>query len=518
MHDYLLFLLGLTPLLAMIILILKVKMPIHYSVLSTLLLTLILGGVFWQTPVMDMGSAVVYGAIKGLWPIVIVILAAIYSYNLMNATKSMDILRNVLASVSDDKRIQVLLISWCFGGFLEAAAGYGTAVAIPIGILIALGFNPLKAAIASLVANTVPTAFGAVGIPVSVLAEQVNLPVTTLSGTIILQLAMFNILLPFVIVTIIGGGMKAIRGVGLITLMCGISTLIPQYLVAVNLGAELPAFAGSLVSLIVIVFMAKNRKEKTEPEFLIESSADSASALSYSRGALLRACSIYILIFLFILLCSPLFPTIKSAVSQIASSLTFSLSNGSNLSMKIEWIATPGVLIIIASVIGGLIQKASLSCLLNVFVSTVKQLKNSIIAISAIVAMATVMDVCGLIGTLAQSLVDLTGGAYLFIAPVIGALGTFVTGSDTNSNILFGKLQTTAAEKLHVDPLWLAAANTSGATGGKMISPQSIAIAVSATRMDGQGSVIMSGTLKYCFAYIVILGLKVGLVYHLFMA
>lgn len=183
MHDYLVFLLGLTPLLAMIILILKVKMPIHYAVLSTLLITLILGGVFWQTPVMDMGSAVVYGTIKGLWPIVIVILAAIYSYNLMNATKSMDILRNVLASVSDDKRIQVLLISWCFGGFLEAAAGYGTAVAIPIGILIALGFNPLKAAIASLVANTVPTAFGAVGIPVSVLAEQVNLPVTTLSGT-----------------------------------------------------------------------------------------------------------------------------------------------------------------------------------------------------------------------------------------------------------------------------------------------------------------------------------------------
>ncbi|EFF3626790.1 L-lactate permease, partial [Escherichia coli] len=354
MHQYLLFLLGLTPLLTMIILILKVKMPIHYAVLSTLFITLILATSFWHTSVQDLGYAVVYGAIKGLWPIVIVILAAIYSYNLMNATKSMNMLRNVLAGVSDDKRIQVLLISWCFGGFLEAAAGYGTAVAIPIGILIALGFNPLKAAIASLVANTVPTAFGAVGIPVSVLAEQVNLPVTTLSGTIILQLALFNILLPFVIVAIIGGGMKAIRGVGLITLMCGVSTLIPQYLVAVNLGAELPAFAGSLVSLIVIVFMAKNRKEKTEPEFLIETSADSASALSYSRGALLRACSIYILIFLFILLCSPLFPTIKSAVSQIASSLSFSLSNGSNLSMKIEWIATPGVLIIIASVIGGL--------------------------------------------------------------------------------------------------------------------------------------------------------------------
>ncbi|MBW0676093.1 L-lactate permease, partial [Escherichia coli] len=334
----------------MIILILKVKMPIHYAVLSTLFITLILAILFWHTPVQDLGSAVVYGAIKGLWPIVIVILAAIYSYNLMNATKSMNILRNVLAGVSDDKRIQVLLISWCFGGFLEAAAGYGTAVAIPIGILIALGFNPLKAAIASLVANTVPTAFGAVGIPVSVLAEQVNLPVTTLSGTIILQLAAFNILLPFVIVAIIGEGLKAMRGVGFMTLMCGVSTLIPQYLMAVYLGAELPAFAGSLVSLIVIVIMAKSRKEKTEPEFLIEVSGDSAGALSYSRGELFRACSIYILIFLFILLCSPLFPTVKSAVSQVASSLSFPLTDGNNLSMTLEWIATPGVLIIIASV------------------------------------------------------------------------------------------------------------------------------------------------------------------------
>lgn len=188
------------------------------------------------------------------------------------------------------------------------------------------------------------------------------------------------------------------------------------------------------------------------------------------------------------------------------------------LKLKIDWIATPGVLIIIASLLGGFMQGAKLGTMLNVFVSTVKQLKNSIIAITAIVAMATVMDVSGLIASLAQTMVDVTGGGYLFIAPVIGALGTFVTGSDTNSNVLFGKLQTMAAEKLHVDPVWLAAANTAGATGGKMISPQSIAIAVSATRMEGQGSAIMSGTLKYCGVYIIILGLKVGLVYYLFMA
>ncbi|QDX29847.1 L-lactate permease [Dickeya poaceiphila] len=516
MYDYLQFSLGVLPLLIMIILILKIKMPIHHSVLITLVITAILSVIVWHTPLQTLSSAIGYGVIKGLWPIIIVILGAIYSYNLMLETRSMEVLRDVLASISDDKRIQVLLISWCFGGFLEAAAGYGTAVAIPIGILIALGFNPLKAAIASLVANTVPTAFGAVGIPVSILAEQVHLPVTTLSGTIILQLALFNILLPFVIIAIIGGGVKAIRGVVGITLVCGITTLIPQYFVAIHLGAELPAFAGSLVSLIAVAAMGRARKGKTDPQYTIQNNKPS-NVLPSGRD-LLKACSIYILIFTFILLCSPLFPGIKQVVSHITSTLNFPLPEGKALTLKIDWIATPGVLIIIATLLGGFIQGASLGKMLRVLAATIKQLKNSIIAITTIVAMATIMDVSGLIATLAQTMVNVTGGAYVFIAPIIGALGTFVTGSDTNSNVLFGKLQTVAAEKLHIDPIWLAAANTSGATGGKMISPQSIAIAVSATRMDGQGSAIMAGTLKYCTAYIVILGLKVGLFYYLFMA
>ncbi|GAB1105765.1 MAG: L-lactate permease [Shewanella algae] len=517
MHEYLLFSLGVLPLLVMILLILKIKMPIHQAVLITLLLTLVEATIFWHTPAQTLGSAMAYGVIKGLWPIVIVILGAIFSYNLMLQTRSMEVLKNLLAGISDDKRIQVLLISWCFGGFLEAAAGYGTAVAIPIGILIALGFKPLKAAIASLVANTVPTAFGAVGIPVSILAEQVNLPVTELSGTVIAQLALFTLLLPFVIVAIIGDGFKAIRGVFGITLVCGIATLLPQYFVAIHLGAELPAFAGSLVSLLVVALMAKKRQKPTPAAYRIDNDQCRITG-HYSGGQIFKACAIYLLIFVFILLCSPLFPEIKGLLTQVSSKPVFPLANGVELSLTIDWIATPGVLIILATLIGGTLQGASLASMLKVFSATLKQLKNSIIAITAIVAMATVMDVSGLITDMAHTLVNITGGAYLFIAPLIGALGTFVTGSDTNSNVLFGKLQTVAAEKLQVDPLWLAAANTSGATGGKMISPQSIAIAVSATRMEGQGSAIMSGTIKYCMAYILILGLKVGLVYYLFMS
>lgn len=197
--------------------------------------------------------------------------------------------------------------------------------------------------------------------------------------------------------------------------------------------------------------------------------------------------------------------------------LHFTLADGKTLALKVEWVTTPGMLIIFATIIGGFIQGASARGMLEVFIKTVFQLKNSIVAIMAIVALATVMDLSGIISTLAQSIVDLTGSSYVFLAPVIGALGTFVTGSDTNSNILFGKLQTIAASKLNIDPNWLAAANTSGATGGKMISPQSIAIAVSATKMEGQANQIMSGTMKYCCAYIVILGLKVGLFYYWFM-
>lgn len=516
MHEYLMFVLALSPLLLMVFLILKLKMPVHYSVLISLVFTAVLSVLFWDMPVQDLKASVGYGALKGLWPIVIVILGAIFSYNVMQATKALDILRDILASISEDKRIQVLLISWCFGGFLEAAAGYGTAVAIPVGILIALGFNPLKAAIASLVANTVPTAFGAVGIPVSILAEQVNLPVYTLGGTIILQLALFNILLPFVIICIIGGGVKAIRGVFLITLICGITTLVPQYVVAIYLGAELPAFAGSLVSLFAVAIASRLRKGETEPQWRIETSHNHKMAPLPAK-VLFRVGSIYLFIFIFILMCSPLFPAIKSAASQLASVVHFSLADGKTLALKVEWLTTPGMLIIFATILGGFIQGASARGMLEVFARTALQLRNSVIAIMAIVAMATVMDISGIISTLAQSIVDLTGSSYVFLAPVIGALGTFVTGSDTNSNILFGKLQTIAASKLHIDPNWLAAANTSGATGGKMISPQSIAIAVSATKMEGQANQIMSGTMKYCCAYITILGLIVGGGYFLFM-
>ena len=500
--DLLPFLLAITPLALLIFVILIMRVAVHYAVLITLVVTWLIAGWYFGLPLQALAAASLYGATKGLWPIVIVIFAAIYGYNLMINNGSMGVIKQALASVSDDQRIQVLIIAWGFGGFLEAVAGYGTAVAIPVGILMALGIPPLKAAVVSLIANSVPTAFGAVGIPVIMLAEQTGLAVQTLSTHIILQLAAFNILLPFVLVAIIGGGVRAIRGVFGITLVCGIASLLPQYLVARYLGAELPAFAGSLGGLIATIILARRRKKTTATE-------------GVPFGQLLKASLIYLFTFVFIVLCSPLFPTIKQSLGSVFSLINFPISSDQQLQLKIEWLITPGVLILAASLLGAWLQGSRLQAIAKLFVATLLQLKKSIVAILAIVAMATVMDKSGMINVIAATLVATTGIGYVFISPVIGALGTFVTGSDTNANVLFGKLQATAAQQLGIDPHALAAANTAGATGGKMISPQSIAIAVSASKLDELSGEIMSTTLKYCLLYIALLGLGIGLYYTL---
>lgn len=500
MTDLFSFLLAITPLALLIIFILLLRIAVHYAVLITLVVTWLIASWQFHLPLQVLTAASLYGAAKGLWPIVIVIFAAIYGYNLMLSNGSMAVIKQALASVSDDKRVQVLIIAWGFGGFLEAVAGYGTAVAIPVGILIALGIAPLKAAVVSLIANSVPTAFGAVGIPVIMLAEQTGLAVQTLSTHIILQLAAFNILLPFVLVAIIGGGIRAIRGVFLITLLCGVASLLPQYLVARYLGAELPAFAGSLGGLVTTIVVARLQKRATSTE-------------GVALLTLFKATLIYLFTFVFIVLCSPLFPAIKQSLGSVYSLIDFSTAMGGKLLLKIEWLITPGVLILAASLLGAWIQGSRPKVFVQQFFATLGQLKKSIVAILAIVAMATVMDKSGMITVIATTLVATTGIGYVFISPVIGALGTFVTGSDTNANVLFGKLQATAAQQLGIDPHALAAANTAGATGGKMISPQSIAIAVSASKLDQLSGEIMSTTLKYCLLYIALLGLGIGVYY-----
>lgn len=498
MNDYMLFAIAMIPVLWLIVSLGVLKMPAHKTCSFTVILTLAIAIICWRMKFIDGITATVEGMAIALWPILLVIVAALFTYNLAVETKTMDVIKKMLSSITTDKRIQVLILAWGFGGFLEAVAGYGTAVAIPASILASLGFNPLFAAVICLLANTVPTAFGALGIPVTTLATVTGLEVVHLSYVTSIQLAGFIVLIPFLLVILTEKSIKALKGVIAITLVSGITFAVPQIFIAKYLGADLPALVASICSMACTILMAKAmNKEKVETK---------EDKIGLKEGVL--AWLPYILLCGLILIASPLVPSINSLLAKASSNIHIYTGDATSTT-AFSWINTPGMMILIATFIAGLIQKLKFTYMLDVLKRTVIQLKTSFITIMSIVAISKIMSHSGMTSSISFGLCAITGSFYPLIAPLLGAIGTFVTGSDTSANILFGALQTEAAKSLSIDPYWIAAANTAGATAGKMISPQSIAIATSATGLIGSEGKILSTTVKYCLGYVIILGLIV---------
>lgn len=498
MNDYMLFAIAMIPVLWLIVSLGVLKMPAHKTCSFTVILTLAIAIICWRMKFIDGITATVEGMAIALWPILLVIVAALFTYNLAVETKTMDVIKKMLSSITTDKRIQVLILAWGFGGFLEAVAGYGTAVAIPTSILASLGFNPLFAAVICLLANTVPTAFGALGIPVTTLATVTGLEVVHLSYVTSIQLAGFIVLIPFLLVILTEKSIKALKGVIGITLVSGITFAVPQIFIAKYLGADLPALVASICSMACTILMAKAmNKEKVETK---------EDKIGLKEGVL--AWLPYILLCGLILIASPLVPSINSLLAKASSNIHIYTGDATSTT-AFSWINTPGMMILIATFIAGLIQKLKFTYMLDVLKRTIIQLKTSFITIMSIVAISKIMSHSGMTSSISFGLCAITGSFYPLIAPLLGAIGTFVTGSDTSANILFGALQTEAAKSLSIDPYWIAAANTAGATAGKMISPQSIAIATSATGLIGSEGKILSTTVKYCLGYVIILGLIV---------
>ena len=498
MNDYMLFAIAMIPVLWLIVSLGVLKMPAHKTCSFTVILTLAIAIICWRMKFIDGITATVEGMAIALWPILLVIVAALFTYNLAVETKTMDVIKKMLSSITTDKRIQVLILAWGFGGFLEAVAGYGTAVAIPASILASLGFNPLFAAVICLLANTVPTAFGALGIPVTTLATVTGLEVVHLSYVTSIQLAGFIVLIPFLLVILTEKSIKALKGVIGITLVSGITFAVPQIFIAKYLGADLPALVASICSMACTILMAKAmNKEKVETK---------EDKIGLKEGVL--AWLPYILLCGLILIASPLVPSINSLLAKASSNIHIYTGDATSTT-AFSWINTPGMMILIATFIAGLIQKLKFTYMLDVLKRTIIQLKTSFITIMSIVAISKIMSHSGMTSSISFGLCAITGSFYPLIAPLLGAIGTLVTGSDTSANILFGALQTEAAKSLSIDPYWIAAANTAGATAGKMISPQSIAIATSATGLIGSEGKILSTTVKYCLGYVIILGLIV---------
>ena len=456
----------------------------------------------------DLARAALEGALLGLWPILFVIFAAIFTYNLTVATGAMDRIRGLLAGVSQDRRLQALLIAWGFGGFLEGVAGFGTAVAIPAAILIGLGFAPRRAAVLCLVANTVPVAFGALGIPVITLAKVTELDLSRLTFFVALQLTPLVVLLPLALVLLLTRSLAGLRGVVGACLVAGLAFAVPQLALAWRVGPELTAVAGSLAAMVAVALWARRFPPARPWRFEGEGApAALPAAKPTTAREQLVAWAPYLAMLALILLTGPLVPPVNRALALAQTSVP--LVRGAR-PLSFAWLSNPGTLILVGALLGGLVQGARLSVFVLTARRTAGQLSRTAVTVVAIVALARVMGHSGMSASVALGLAHGTGGLYPLLAPLVGALGTFVTGSDTSSNVLFGSLQKQTALQIGADPAWIAAANAAGATAGKMISPQSIAVAASATGQEGAEGELLRATLPHALAYTALLGLLVA--------
>ncbi len=516
------------PIVLLFVLMLGFKVTSWKSALITLLATVLMT-IFWvpslgilperfaaDSTAALAGCSVIEGTLKAIFPILIIILMAIYSYNILVESKEIEVIKAQFMSFTDDKGVLVLMMVWGFGGLLEGMAGFGTAVAIPAAILIGLGFKPMFSALVALLGNTVATGFGAVGVPVTTLANEITpggvaSPETLceVSSFSVIQLSPLFVIIPFVILTLTDR--KAVmKNLG-IALWVGLVSVGVQYCCARWLGAETPAILGSVAAILAIIIYAK--------VFVKSDKGRKAPSRKYTMGETFRAWSVYIFILVFILVSGALCPPVNSFLkSHLVSSFEIPVIGST---FKFGWLSNAGLMLFLGSVAGGLCQGLGWRKLLTVLARTTVNLRYTAITIISLISIASVMNYSGMIASIATGLVAVSGSFYPFFAPLIGAIGTFVTGSDTSSNILFGKLQANVAHQLGMtgqhsffgaygsESNWLAAANTTGATGGKMISPQSIAIATASCDMKGKDDAILRKALPYALGYIIIGGLIV---------
>lgn len=512
--DALMFAVALLPIIWLIVALLVLKWPAWKAAIGALALGAGLGGFVWQLPADQVFTAGLEGFLQALWPIVIVIIAAIFMYRLCVATGAMDRIISMITSISSDRRILALLLAWCFGGFMEGIAGFGTAVAIPAGMLAGLGFNPITAVLICLVANGVPTPFGSIGIPTATLSNMIGHDLTRMAWVEMVQLAPFYLITPFLVVFIAGGVTRAdgsrpgiierFRGVTLVTLVSALSFVTASCLVAAFVGPGLVVVVGSITALITTALMSAwvEKRGKLGSSFRMEVKA----APKLTVGQALQSWCCFIILFVLLIGTSRLFPNVQSMLSVFATSAQ--IYTGENpATLTFNWVNTPGVWILIAALAGGAIQGARPRQMAEVMGATLKQMAPTIITLLCVLSCAKIMSYSGMITSIATFCVALLGGGYLLIAPVFGALGTFVTGSGTLSCVLFGHVQLEAASAIGVDPYWMAALNSLGTAAGKMLSLQTISIGLAAVEIRGKESELFKKVAPYGLGFLVLMSI-----------
>ncbi|RRB04856.1 L-lactate permease [Larkinella rosea] len=452
-----------------------------------------------------------HGALYGLFPICWLVIMAVFLFNLTVKSGQFEIIKHFMASITSDRRLQALLIAFSFGSFLEGTAGFGAPVAITAAMLVGLGFNPLYASGICLIANTAPVAFGSIGIPITVASQVSGIPELPISQMVGRTLPILSIILPFYLVTIIAGFKKA-REIMPAVLVSGVSFAFLQWFSSNYLGPSLPDVIAGLGSIVALMVFLRFWKPKTVWRFVNEPAPTFNTEISYTGGQMLRAWSPFLVLTMMIIAwgIQPI-KDVLNAVGMIQFEVpglhnAIQGKDGSLLPkvFKFNYLSAAGTAILVANLVVIPLIGLTYGEATKVFLSTLKQLRFPVLTIAAVLGFAYIVNDSGITLTLADALAN-TGSLFPFFAPVLGWLGVFITGSDTSANALFSKLQFATAQSIGVDPVVTVAANVSGGVVGKMISPQSIAVAAAAGDLVGKESQLFRFTVKHSFIMLIVI-------------
>jgi lactate permease len=540
------------PLVTLFVLLGVLRMRAWLASVIGLAVALIVAVAAYSMSVGDAVNSGLLGAAFGFFPIMWIVINAIWVYNLTVETGHFDVLRRSFASISDDQRIQAVIIAFCFGALMEALAGFGTPVAISSVMLIALGFRPLKAATVALVANTAPVAFGALAVPITTLATVTKLPVGDLGAMVGRQTPILAVFVPLALVFIVDGK-RGLRQVWPAALVCGATFSVFQYLASNFWSIPLTDIIASLASALAVLAFTRVWHPKEgyvetvgdapahgeparhqthvsgDPEegYPVAAASASDSTIRDTPGNVFKAYAPYLIIIVIFVIA-----TRVSAITGVAPTKPGAGGTGLESATRIyDWpglhivsgkgkavattfklniLSAAGTLLLLSGLLTMIVLKVGAGRAVRAYGRTLAQLKFAILTVMAVLALAFVMNESGQTTTLGLWMAG-AGGLFALLSPILGWLGVAVTGSDTSSNSLFGALQITAAAQAHLSPTLLAAANSSGGVLGKMISPQNLAIAASAVGLQGREGDIFRRVIVWSIAFVAFMCLLIYL-------
>lgn len=520
------------PLICLFVLLGGLRWKAQWAALASLAVAILVALIVYGMPFGQTALSATEGAAFGLFPIMWIVVTAIWVYNMTVASGHFAVLRRSFGAISDDQRIQAIIVAFCFGALLEALAGFGTPVAITAVMLIALGFQPIKAASIALVANTAPVAFGAIAVPITTLADSTGLPVEDLGAMVGRQTPVLALIVPLILVGMVDG-MRGVRQTWPAAVVGGTSFAIAQFACSNYISVELTDIVASLFATGSIVGFLRiwqpsqplaastGNRRLSGPIVAGSETYDPAMEAEIARrddsrkdppSDVVRAYAPYLIIIAIFAVAqitavkdalagSPWTTTVQwpgldvnSPDGEALSSMTFNLN----------WLPAAGTLMLIAGLITMPILGIKPRRALRVAGETLNQLKWAIVTVAAVLALAYVMNQSGQTITLGLWVAG-AGGVFAFLSSLIGWLGVAVTGSDTSSNALFGGLQVTAAKDAGLSPTLLAAANSSGGVLGKMISPQNLAIGAAAVGLAGKEGDLFRKVVGWSLALVLIM-------------